>query len=225
MVYKILSVLQNSNSSKDYAKWNTHLDVVLTDNSWQQIWSSLMCTSSVQATRLQFFKLLNFWYVTPLTLHHIDNTCSPLCWTCHTTQGDYNHCWWDCSVVNTFGKVSTTLLRRNLAGISHFPKNLCFWIFGMMMLYLHPAETKWPLWHQWPAKTVIAWCFSGALFIEDWLTKLWDYYIMGKITYRLERQTGPWGFANFTARCKLIEFLQEKYIIPSKYDFIDLTVF
>lgn len=50
MIYRILVVSLHSDSYKECLKWNSLLDAALSNEQWQQVWTSLTCTSIVNAT-------------------------------------------------------------------------------------------------------------------------------------------------------------------------------
>lgn len=187
-----------------------------------------MRTSNVQATRILSFKLLNFWYTTLLTLHHIDNTCSSLCWKCLSTQGNYSNCWWDCPIVNSFWKKKIHVSIKKILGWDVlFSKEL-------LLLDIWEDNTIPPSTRDQMAiitsvaKTVIAWRWrsSKVLSLEDWLTKMWEYYITKKLTYRFDLLKSRQSSSEFTTRWfMLLEFLKEKHTIPVKYGFLDLDLF
>lgn len=78
------------------------------------------------------------------------------------------------------------------------------------------------------AKSVIVWHRkrSGNLLIEDLYSKLWDFFIMEKITYRLDALGGTCSSSLFTARwLTLLDLLKGKSEIPAQYDYLDFTLF
>lgn len=118
----------------------------LNKDSCHQMWSSLMCVSNVNTTRIQSVKLLNFWYTTPKKLNHIDSKSSPLCWKCNNVVGDYNHCWWDCILVKAFWTEIHNAISE-IAGIEvPFSKeSLLLNIWEDEYIPPPPLRTKWLL--------------------------------------------------------------------------------
>ena len=68
-------------------KWETELSVDLLDRDWEAIFSCIHKGTVNVHTQENAFKIFSRWYRTPLRLHAIYPSVSPLCWRCGAIGG------------------------------------------------------------------------------------------------------------------------------------------
>lgn len=71
ILYKILLQAIESPLPSYTELWSQDLQVSLDLNDWSQIWNSPCNLARAIPIKIQYFKLLSHWYLTPLRLHHM----------------------------------------------------------------------------------------------------------------------------------------------------------
>ena len=59
------------------------------------------------------YKILHRLHITPVVLHKINPSISPLCIKCCSERGTYFHCFWECKLISKFW----TFISKEISGI------------------------------------------------------------------------------------------------------------
>lgn len=82
--------------------WHKDLKLPYDDGLWSAIWNSPSNRTRAIPLKLQYFKMLAHWYMTPSRLSHISLSYQPTCWKGCGLRADYLHCWWHCKYIHDF---------------------------------------------------------------------------------------------------------------------------
>ncbi|XP_054836708.1 deoxynucleotidyltransferase terminal-interacting protein 1 isoform X3 [Eublepharis macularius] len=185
MVSKIYAILLSCLKSTDLpcqSKWHQDCNTEKTQEKWEEIWSSSIFTSKVISIRLQTFKIIHRWHLTPKRLSTISSSCSPLCWKSCNEVGSFSHCWWGCPLIATFWKeilevikqitsydipLSPSIIFLDQWNIPQIPKA----IRNLIAILLVAAKSA----------TASVWKLKKVPTKEMWLSKTWDRFILDKI--------------------------------------------
>lgn len=96
LLSKLYNLLAQNNNAQclSYIKtWLKDLNTLYNDKFWSVLWHSLSNLAKAIPIKLQFFKLIAHWYITPSKLHHISPTVPPVCWKGCGQKVGYFYCW------------------------------------------------------------------------------------------------------------------------------------
>jgi len=117
------------------------------------------------------------FYLTPVRVAKIKNSCNRRCWLGCGKRGTLRHCWWDCRLVQPFWKSVRRFLRKLDIALPEDPA------IPLLSIYPKDAPTN-------NKDTCSTMCIA-ALFIiarswkeprcpstEEWIQKMWYIYTM-----------------------------------------------
>lgn len=84
--------------------WEKDLDLDLSDQEWENIYSYIHKGTINVSAQENGFKIFSRWYKTPLKLHKMSPSIPPTCWRCSEAEGSMVHLWWSCPLIQPFWK-------------------------------------------------------------------------------------------------------------------------
>lgn len=100
--YKALIDSQNQSHPNFLHKWELDLGSQISDAQKDKILALAHISSTSTKVAESNYKLLSRWYYTPLKLHAISPSSSPLCWRGCGDTASHAHIWWHCPLVKPF---------------------------------------------------------------------------------------------------------------------------
>lgn len=130
-IYRLLhEATPLTESSHSYmSKWSRLLQQPVSLVEWGKIWESSFKVSRCVVQRETTFKILLFWYRTPVILHARNPEASRQCWRCRNDIGTHYHIYGDCPIIKPFWTYDQTLL-QNLLNIT-IPLNPIHYLLGL----------------------------------------------------------------------------------------------
>lgn len=105
-------------SSISCQTWEQDLNIKLTENDWENIYSNAHKGSLNVATQECGYKIITRWYRTPTSLNTFSPQISDRCWRCKQEEGSMLHIWWACPEIQKFWKMvhetTTSITSDNL---------------------------------------------------------------------------------------------------------------
>lgn len=91
--------MEEKNPMPYQKKWQIDCGMNFTDSHWESIWNWKSLITKAINIKIQSFKLLAKWYMTPLRLHFVNSINNPRCWKQCGEVGCYIHCLRKCPIV------------------------------------------------------------------------------------------------------------------------------
>ena len=85
-------------------KWESDLGTEFIEDDWKEAIDVIRSASTCNRLRETQYKILHRLHITPVILHKIDRSISPLCSKCKSERGTYFHCFWECKCIARFWK-------------------------------------------------------------------------------------------------------------------------
>lgn len=203
--------------------WDKDCVPVDSEKRWKKIWSSSLYKSKSQYVRVQHFKLLSRWYLTPVRLYHMKAKGDALCWKECGDTGGFIHCWWSCPAAQMFWKAilqQTCKMTSLRVPFSPVMVLLDVWedihITGytreLLSLCFLAAKCTWAKF--WKSKKIPT--FKG------WIIKLWDLIVADKLSKGVQRSVNPSYVSSFLEQWFLfVGYAEEAHYLfkwrPRKY--------
>lgn len=83
-------------------KWEGDLGTEFIEDDWQEAIAAIRSAATSNRLRETQYKILHRLHITPVILHKIDRSISPLCNKCNAERGTYFHYFWDCKYISRF---------------------------------------------------------------------------------------------------------------------------
>ena len=103
-MYKKLMMDMSDNTLHIKQQWELELNVVIDDDSWENICSRCHKGIGSQLYKKFDWKVKTRFFRTPLITFVSKNNPSNKCWRNCGMVGDHTHIFWDCSKLQTFWK-------------------------------------------------------------------------------------------------------------------------
>uniref|UniRef100_A0A3P9JVJ3 Reverse transcriptase domain-containing protein n=1 Tax=Oryzias latipes TaxID=8090 RepID=A0A3P9JVJ3_ORYLA len=83
-------------------KWEIDLDSQYIEDDWQTALRLIKSTFTCNRLRETQYRIIHRLHITPVILHKINRSLSPLCLKCNLERGTYFHCFWECRKISRF---------------------------------------------------------------------------------------------------------------------------
>uniref|UniRef100_A0A3P9IJZ9 Reverse transcriptase domain-containing protein n=1 Tax=Oryzias latipes TaxID=8090 RepID=A0A3P9IJZ9_ORYLA len=83
-------------------KWEIDLDSQYIEDDWQTALRLIKSTFTCNRLRETQYRIIHRLHITPVILHKINRSQSPLCLKCNLERGTYFHCFWECRKISRF---------------------------------------------------------------------------------------------------------------------------
>lgn len=107
LIYKDLGNKQWETPANFQRAWDRDCSEGATTNRWSKVWTSFLCKKKSLYARVQQYKIISRWYLTPLKLFHMKAKNDSLCWKGCRKIRTFYHCWWECEKAQAFWKTIT----------------------------------------------------------------------------------------------------------------------
>lgn len=223
-LYKVLIATENRATLKHQFRWQEDLQEEISEQMWSDIWNSPASRSRNFNVRLQFFKLITRWYFTPDKLNKMNPALSPLCWKKCGHTGSYLHCWWECPVIHSFWeKVIEVISGMTSLNLPVCPKLVLFDRMEEIMATKVQKDLISKLLAAARLTIAAGWKDSSPPLIQSWHDKIWDLFILDKLT-QVTQATSVYtskAYERFVATWFVVlQYMSEKDIIPSNTAYI-----
>lgn len=171
------------------------------EKRWSTIWSSFLYRARSHYIRMQQYKVLTRWYFTPLRLFHMKAQSNSLCWKGCGMVGSFNHCWWNCPVVQQFWKVIVYQSSKIVSlDIPISPEVILLDVWTKTQITGHTRDFLSLCFLV--AKCIWAkyWKSNKIPTVRDWFVKLWDLAILDKLSEGILHSENPLYTPTFTER-------------------------
>lgn len=192
MLYAILLDSKSHGTFSYQRAWNRDCNLQYTPTQWETLWSSYAYTSNNNIIKIQSFKVLTIWYLSPKLLSHILSNSSPLCWKGCGLPADIFHCWWSCKFIQVFWKNIFKLINKITSYELPFQPEVAFLnVLQDSSILLNSKNLISIL--LTVAKQCVAhkWKVSHPPNVTLWTDKLWTFFIFEKNSDRLKLQELP----------------------------------
>lgn len=92
-IYKLVLTATTRKSPSYVATWNKESSFSINNLQWELVWTSPINRSQFLNVKIQFFKLVTRWYLTPHHLHLISHAHSIKCWKNCDERATQFHIW------------------------------------------------------------------------------------------------------------------------------------
>ena len=198
----IYSILNNKspiyNTSAIKNKWEQDLGCTYDDVDWEFLLERAQRVLVSTKHRQMQFNIFHRTYFTPLRLHKIDNSISPMCQRCKATEGSLLHMLWSCPVLSDYWRfIMSTVSDIVESDIPHDPR---IWLLGDVdMMNTTFNKDYFVLLASTAAKKIILvnWKSENSPSQKHWLNELASYCTPEKILYNVRRKPATfdkiWG--------------------------------
>lgn len=221
---KVLLDMENREMLKHQLRWQEDLQMEIPEQMWKEIWNSPANRSRNYSVRLQSFKLITRWYFTPEKLHKINPALSSQCWKKCGHIGSYFHCWWECPIIQAFWEeIAGIISDITSVNISVSPKLVLFDMIEEVTATRAQKELISKLLAAACLTIAVGWKDSGPPQIQTWYDKIWDLFILEKLTQVTQatlRDTSK-AYERFVAVwSSVLQYMSENDMIPPKAAYV-----
>lgn len=145
-----------------------------------------------QALRVQTFKIIARWYMTPKIIAHSAKRNSSLCWRDCGQVGTYSHCWIGCpkfaifwiSVIKAIHEITGFRLQQTICHLllGHYERQVESGVICSTIAILLVAAK---------AMIAIRWKNDKPPTMEMWRSKLWDIFVLEKLSLNISSYAFP----------------------------------
>lgn len=215
-LYRVLIIKGNPIKLSYQTKWEEELGVHWQETDWENIWDSPANRSTTYNIKMQFFKTMSRWYLTPQQIHKFSRSNSPMCWKRCGQEGTYLHCWWSCPKIQQFwSDVKQEIEDITTQNLSLSPESflLNHWDGSVLDHKKELTSTLLAI-----ARLAIAanWKSPAAPSVTDWQDKLWEHLVMAKIadSLRCSQSDTPHLSTFVSTWFPVVSYLQILDILP-----------
>lgn len=91
-------------------KWEKDLDTEYIEDDWQAAIRLINSTFTCNRLRETLYKTLHRLHITPVILHKMNHSFSPICIKCRSDRATYFHCFWECKMISRFWTSISTVI-------------------------------------------------------------------------------------------------------------------
>ncbi|KAG5263125.1 hypothetical protein AALO_G00282850 [Alosa alosa] len=124
-------------------KWERDLGTEYIEDAWKVALELIRSVSTCNRFRETQYKLLHRLHITPVVLHKMDRSVSPLCIKCHTQRATYYHCFWECKLISRFWTRVARILSETLE--VEIKKDPCVFLVGLPSRQFQLSASKYTL--------------------------------------------------------------------------------
>lgn len=157
LMYKKLLMDMSDNTQYVKLQWEMELNVILEDNSWDNICASCHKGIGSQLWREFDWKVQMRFFRTPLKTFLSKSSITENCWRNCGLVGDHTHIFWDCPRLQHFWKAVKDTLEKILKGIipsdpviflldvfpDYFTHDPCFLLHVLLMTARKMVTVNW----------------------------------------------------------------------------------
>lgn len=124
-------------------KWENDLGSEYIEDDWKVAIELVRSISSCNRYKETQYKILHRLHITPVILHKMDKSFSPLCIKCHSQRATYFHCFWECKFISRFW----THIAKIISEILHFEikKDPCVFLVGLPSRVFQLSASRYTL--------------------------------------------------------------------------------
>uniref|UniRef100_A0A8C5PDV9 Reverse transcriptase n=1 Tax=Leptobrachium leishanense TaxID=445787 RepID=A0A8C5PDV9_9ANUR len=93
-------------------RWERELDMPISTELWTKTLQLTHKGTRISALVENSFKIISFWYRSPLLMARISDNGDPSCWRNCSQTGSYLHIWWTCPRIRIYWTLISTLLTK-----------------------------------------------------------------------------------------------------------------
>ena len=186
-MYKKLMMDMSDNTLHIKQQWELELNVVIDDDSWENICSRCHKGIGSQLYKEFDWKVKTRFFRTPLITFVSKNNPSNKCWRNCGMVGDHTHIFWDCPKLQTFWKNVKEELEKILT--VDLPMDSLLFLLDVFPDHLFTTEQCYILHNLLMiARKIVTinWMKPDPPMITQWLQKVKHVYMMEYMTAQLQ---------------------------------------